>query len=138
MKKSLFSIFVLAFVASVLWAGATINQFTASEAGDHIVVRWRATSIAQLQKYELYRKSQTTNYALIYTQLPTGSGFQYEYVDMVAGNLHTSNTSNNAAESYSYLLKIIADDGTSQLETNVSYQASTSKRTWSNIKAIFR
>jgi hypothetical protein len=138
MKKSIFFILALSFATSALWAGASVDHFTASSSGDHIVVRWRATYETQMQRYEIYRKSKTTDYSLVYTQLPTGSGSQYEYVDMPVGSFHANGTSSITAENYTYLLKIIAADGTSQLETSVSYQASTSKRTWGSIKAIFR
>lgn len=145
LTRPLLSLLLLVFTSgSLLLAGATVTRFVAIPSSDRIYVRWSSGAESQMIRYELYRSGGAEGQQLLYTAQPKGSEQAYEYTDMDvtllrgSGGSSGGTTSSPAASQYTYTLKIIAADGTTEVVATTQFQTSTTRRTWGSIKALFR
>jgi len=137
MKKSFIKIFVLLVCflpLESLFGGATIpqNGFTAYSSNGDIQIHWQTTSESNVSYFVIERKTQSSDWIVIATLNPQ-SDRDYEYVDQ---NVFKSNDN-----IYYYRIKIVDKDGSVSYTNEISVLHSTAtsvKRTWGSIKALFR
>ncbi len=130
--KTAFLVAGLLLAASTLVAGAFLDYFRGSSNGDSITLEWKTRTENNLRGYEVQRKSGTGgDFVTIGTTEPRGSNSTYQYVDRSAYK--------PTGTVYMYRLKIVEDGMTSYSnEVSVSHNATSVKRTWGSIKAMFR
>jgi hypothetical protein len=147
---SLFSlltfILVLFFRVGDLHADNLVSGFIGVPDNDRIYIRWNSgdESQAQLIRYELYRRTETSAPVMVTTVTPRGSNQNYEYVDMSALSRSVDNgqsgtaTASRVTSRYFYTLKIITQSGQREIEISVTLNTSGFRRTWGSLKAFFR
>lgn len=137
MKKTFNKIiFYFLFITpiSFIFGGATIpqNGFTAYSSNGDIQIRWQTSSETNVKQFVVERKTQTSDWIEIATLNPEADRF-YEYVDQ-----NVFKTNDNI---YYYRIKIVDKDGSISYTNEISVLHSTAtsvKRTWGSIKALFR
>lgn len=141
-KRALIFTLLLSFPALLL-ATSIVTRFVAIPDNDRIYVRWTSQSEAQLIRYELYRQQENALPMLLTSLSPNGDNQNYEYVDMNVGARSKdggspANSLPLSQQRYTYILKMITTSGTLEMQASVSYQTSTTRKTWGSIKALFR
>lgn len=131
MKKALLLV-LLALCASTLVAGAFLDYFRGNSNGDSITLEWKTRTESNVRTYEVQRKTANGgDFVTIGSLDPKGSNSQYQFVDRGAYK--------NTGNVYIYRLRIVDDGMTSfSNEISVSHNATSVKRTWGSIKAMFR
>ncbi|MBC8044300.1 MAG: hypothetical protein IAF08_12755 [Rhizobacter sp.] len=117
----------------LLIAGASVS-LRAIPSSDRIYIRWTSSAESQMTRYDLYREMPNTEPQFLQSLAPNGSGSTYEYIDLNVGKAATAMSGTN----YTYLLRIVAADGTTEVRASVGYETSSTRRTWGSIKALFR
>lgn len=118
----------------IVKGGATIpeNGFSAYSFNGDISIRWQTTSENNVKFFVIERRTQYSDYIEIATLNPESDRY-YEYVDK---NVFKSNDN-----IYFYRIKIVDKDGSVSYTNEISVLHSTAtsvKRTWGSIKALFR
>jgi len=138
MTKKLFTISVFLIIAGAalfVYAGFTMQYFTAKANSDGILIEWKTADEAGSPYFELERSASTTeNFIYIKSISTTGNNSYYSYED------NSLNNKLGNSSIYYYRLKIYKPDGNFFYSGNVSvvYTVSGIKDTWGSIKAIFR
>ena len=128
-----FTAFVLLLLTISLYAGAYIAKISASADGDYIKVEWLSGTETNLKNYVIERRpANISTYTELATIEPKGSNSSYTFVDK-------SPYKTTSGFIFVYSLKMVDNDGqTSRIEVTVSSNVSGVKRTWGQIKAMFR
>lgn len=118
----------------IVKGGATIpeNGFTANSFNGDISIRWQTTTENNLKYFVIERRTQYSEYIEIATMNPEADRY-YEYIDK-----NVFKTNDNI---YFYRIKIVDKDGSVSYTNEISVLHSTAtsvKRTWGSIKALFR
>jgi hypothetical protein len=129
-----FAILITILPLLKVFGGATIpeNGFTAHSFNGDILIHWQTTSETNVKYFVIERRTQYTDYSEIATVYPESDRY-YEYTDK---NVFKSNDN-----IYYYRVKIIDKDGSISYTNEISVLHSTAtsvKRTWGSIKALFR
>lgn len=127
----------------MLFATSIVSGFVAIPDNDRVYVRWTSQNEAGLIRYELYCQQDANTPVLLTTILPQGNNHNYEFIDMsVSGrNRNVPTNEPNAPltmQRLTYTLKLVTASGTTELQTQINFQTSTTRRTWGSIKALFR
>ncbi len=140
-KTTLLALLILTLPVLLL-ATSIVSGFIAIPDNDRVYVRWTSQNEATLIRYELYRQSDQSPPLLLTTLLPQGNNRNYEFVDMSFSNRNASNPNEPSVpltlQRLTYTLKLVTASGTTDLQTQVAFQTSTTRRTWGSIKALFR
>jgi len=134
---------LIASLPLVLVASTIVSNFIAIPDNDRIYVRWTSQNESGLIRYELYCQRDNNPPALLTTLAPQGNNRNYEFVDMSVGGLNRNANPNEPPmpmlfQRLTYTLKMITASGTLEVQTQVNFQTSTTRRTWGSIKALFR
>lgn len=134
---------LIAFIPALLVAASVVSGFIAIPDNDRVYVRWTSQNEASLIRYELYRQAENNAPTLLATISPQGSNRNYEFIDMSVGGFNRNANPNEppaplSLQRLTYTLKIVTASGTTELQTQVAFQTSTTRRTWGSIKALFR
>ncbi len=145
MARRALTIFALliSFVPVLLVAASIVSSFVAIPDSDRVYVRWTSQNEATLIRYELYRQTDNNAPTLLATLSPQGNNRNYEFIDMSVGGFNRNSNPNDppvplSLQRLTYTLKIVTASGTAELQTQVAFQTSTTRRTWGSIKALFR
>lgn len=135
MKKVVpITLLLIVFSAGLLFAGLTMQYFTAKSNQDGILLEWKTGDEGGVCTFVIERSaSNLNNFIYINTIHSTGNNSYYSYQD--------NNLSSNPSQSiYYYRLKCIMPDGSYTYSGVISVVISVSgiKDTWGSIKAIFR
>jgi hypothetical protein len=127
----------------LLVASTIVSNFIAIPDNDRIYVRWTSQNESGLIRYELYCQRDNNPPTLLTTLAPQGNNRNYEFVDMSVGGLNRNANPNEPPapmlfQRLTYTLKLITASGTLEVQTQVNFQTSTTRRTWGSIKALFR
>lgn len=134
---------LIASLPLVLVASTIVSNFIAIPDNDRIYVRWTSQNESGLIRYELYCQRDNNPPTLLTTLAPQGNNRNYEFVDMSVGGLNRNANPNEPPmpmlfQRLTYTLKLITASGTLEVQTQVNFQTSTTRRTWGSIKALFR
>ncbi|PJA96845.1 MAG: hypothetical protein CO129_04240 [Ignavibacteriales bacterium CG_4_9_14_3_um_filter_34_10] len=137
MKMTLIKYFVIFLSIMPLLkvqAGASIpeNGFTAHSFNGDILIHWQTTSETNVKYFIVERRTQYSDFMEVATINPESDRY-YEYTDK---NVFKSNDN-----IYYYRIKIVDKDGNVSYTNEISVLHSTAtsvKRTWGSIKALFR
>lgn len=134
---------LISTVPLVLVASTIVSNFIAIPDNDRIYVRWTSQNESGLIRYELYCQRDNNPPTLLTTLAPQGNNRNYEFVDMSVGGLNRNANPNEPPmpmlfQRLTYTLKMITASGTLEVQTQVNFQTSTTRRTWGSIKALFR
>ena len=134
---------LIASLPLVLVASTIVSNFIAIPDNDRIYVRWTSQNESGLIRYELYCQRDNNPPTLLTTLAPQGNNRNYEFVDMSVGGLNRNANPNEPPmpmlfQRLTYTLKMITASGTLEVQTQVNFQTSTTRRTWGSIKALFR
>lgn len=142
MKKVKYTILLLILCTSALFAAESmISYFNASSDGSRVKVEWRTSDESNIQKFDLERSIKSQSFSKIATIETKGNSSSYNYTDdevyKTSLNKETQLESSNI---FTYRLKIIKKDNSSEYSSNVTVSHSTSgiKRTWGMIKEMFK
>ena len=134
MKKLKIKNIVLVLIFSVFtFAGVILDSFTLSSRDDQVVLEWRTQDEVNIDRFEVLRKNQNTDFIKIAEVKATGSYSNYKYTDK---NVYKTTTNN-----YTYKLRFIDVSGNTDgysSEKSIMPNISSVKRTWGSIKALFR
>ena len=135
MKKVVpITLLLIVFSAGLLFAGLTMQYFTAKSNQDGILLEWKTGDEGGVCTFDIERSAgNLNNFIYINTIHSTGNSSYYSYQD--------NNLSSNPSQSiYYYRLKCIMPDGSYTYSGVISVVISVSgiKDTWGSIKAIFR
>mgnify|MGYP003588854700 CR=1 FL=1 len=135
MKKVVpITLLLIVFSAGLLFAGLTMQYFTAKSNQDGILLEWKTGDEGGVCTFDIERSAgNLNNFIYINTIHSTGNNSYYSYQD--------NNLSSNPSQSiYYYRLKCIMPDGSYTYSGVISVVISVSgiKDTWGSIKAIFR
>jgi hypothetical protein len=131
MKIKLTTILILFTLVATIFAGAYLEQFSASSDGDDIKLEWKTGEEASVKSFVIERSPISyESFAEIATVKPQGSNSFYSYTDKSAYKATDL--------IFKYRLKIVANDITYSKTISVSQNISGVKRTWGSIKAMFR
>jgi hypothetical protein len=127
----------------LLVASTIVSNFIAIPDNDRIYVRWTSQNESGLIRYELYCQRDNNPPTLLTTLAPQGNNRNYEFVDMSVGGFNRTANPNEppvplSLQRLTYTLKLITASGTLEVQTQVNFQTSTTRRTWGSIKALFR
>ncbi|MGQ9806282.1 MAG: hypothetical protein ACUVRP_09420 [Chlorobiales bacterium] len=140
-KKALFAL-LLIWIPALLLASNIVSNFIAIPDNDRVYVRWTSQNEATLIRYELYRQQDQSAPTFLTAVSPQGNNRNYEFIDMSVEMNRNSNPNNPAIplslQRLTYTLKMVTASGTTELQTQVAFQTSTTRRTWGSIKALFR
>ncbi len=134
-------IILLTFIASSLIAAEKVLDYLkASSNGSSVVVQWKSASEEGVEKYEIQRASEDKNFFKIGEKDAKGYPCEYKFVDENAYKKNEDGKTILNGKTFFYRIKIIRDDGTSELsdETSVIHNPSGIKRTWGMLKEMFR
>ncbi|HEY5123642.1 MAG TPA: hypothetical protein VIL99_07075 [Ignavibacteria bacterium] len=141
MKKTLLfvkSIVLIVLISVAVYAGVTLQYFTAKPNAEGILVEWKTMDEAGTVSFEIERSANTPdNFIGIKSINASGNNSYYTYQDDGV----TLNPNNPKTSSiYFYRLKCITGNGTYSYSPTISVTHSVSgiKSTWGSIKAIFR
>jgi hypothetical protein len=134
---------LISTVPLVLVASTIVSNFIAIPDNDRVYVRWTSQNESGLIRYELYCQRDNNPPTLLTTLAPQGNNRNYEFVDMSVGGLNRNANPNEPPtpmlfQRLTYTLKMITASGTLEVQTQVNFQTSTTRRTWGSIKALFR
>jgi len=117
--------------AAAVFAGAYLEQFSASSDGDDIKLEWKTGEESGVRSF-IIERSQISydNFTEIATVKPQGSNSFYSYTDKSAYKATDL--------IFKYRLKIVASEVSYSKTISVSQNISGVKRTWGSIKAMFR
>jgi hypothetical protein len=131
MKLKLITIILLFTCAAAVFAGAYLEQFSASSNGDDIKLEWKTGEESGVKNYVIERSQISyDNFTEIATVKPQGSNSFYSYTDKSAYKATDL--------IFKYRLKIVASEVSYSKTISVSQNISGVKRTWGSIKAMFR
>ncbi len=127
----------------LLVASTIVSNFIAIPDNDRVYVRWTSQNESGLIRYEIYCQRDNNPPTLLTTLAPQGNNRTYEFVDMSVGGLNRNANPNEPPmpmlfQRLTYTLKLITASGTLEVQTQVNFQTSTTRRTWGSIKALFR
>jgi hypothetical protein len=135
MKRSLGLTILLAGLISVAYAATVLQTFTARPDADRVVVEWQTGTEQGLVRFDIERASRGSDkFEVVGTKNSQGSYTFYQFDDTnVMGKSAADNT-------YQYRLHMINTDGSTAYSKviNVSQGFSSVKRTWGQIKEMFR
>ena len=142
MKKA-FIIFFLILSTSLVFLYATDNylrSFRASSQNTDIVVEWETTNESQIKYFDIERSADNQIYQKIKTLDAKGKPSSYRYVDEEAFLKGGEDPIIQSAKIYSYRLKLVQYDQTSNYTETISvtHQTSGIRKTWGMIKELFR
>jgi len=131
MKIKLITIISVFMFAAAVFAGAYLEQFSASSDGDDIKLEWKTGEESGVRSF-IIERSQISydNFTEIATVKPQGSNSFYSYTDKSAYKATDL--------IFKYRLKIVASEVSYSKTISVSQNISGVKRTWGSIKAMFR
>ncbi|MBN1301073.1 MAG: hypothetical protein JW995_07630 [Melioribacteraceae bacterium] len=134
MKRTFFTILLLAAV-TILYGYATFPTApTAESSGGNIIIRWQTGVEVNVKHFVIERKSVNNDDFIEIATVNTRQDQNYEYIDE---NVFKSND-----QLYTYRIKIVNNDGSQPTYSNdiqvVHSTTTTVKRTWGSIKALFR
>lgn len=137
MKKSFIKILIVFSILlplSLSFGGATIpqNGFTAYSTNGDIQIRWQTITENNVKHFVIERRTQNSDWIEIATLIPEADKY-YEFLDQ---NVFKSNEN-----IYYYRIKIVDKDGVISYTNEIPVLHSTAtsvKRTWGSIKALFR
>ena len=138
-RYSLFSLAVLVLaLPGIVAAGTTIDFFGAKSSGDKVTVEWKTGAEQAVTKYEIERAAYgTQQFERVGTMQAKGSYAYYSFIDETGFQKGTPVT---LAGLYQYRLKIMGSDGSVSYSkvTTVEHSVSSVRRTWGQIKEMFR
>lgn len=142
-RKITILILLIFLIPIVLLAASIVSSFVAIPDNDRVYVRWTSQNEATLIRYELYCQQDATSPTLLTTISPLGNNHNYEFIDMTVGGRNRNANPNSpptplSLQRLTYTLKLVTASGTTELQTQVAFQTSTTRRTWGSIKALFR
>lgn len=131
------SLVVALLVAPViLSAGTSIDFFAAKSNGDQVTIEWKSDVEQNVTKFDIERApAGSQQFTYLGTVQAKGSYTNYSYTDESGLQKQLS-----AQGVYQYRLKIYSSDGSftySQIAT-VEFSPSSVRRTWGQIKEMFR
>ena len=127
---------LIVFITSVVFAGVTLQYFTAKTQGEGILIEWKTADEGGAVSFEIERSAQNpNNFIYITTINAAGNNSYYSYQDNTVES--SSPTSNSI---YYYRLKCNYSGGSPTYTNYISvvHTLSGIKSTWGSIKAIFR
>ena len=134
MKKLKIKNIVFVLIFSVLtFAGVILDSFTVTSRNDQVILEWRTQDEVNIEKFEILRKNQNTDFVKVTEVKATGSYSVYKFTDK---NVLKTNSNN-----YTYKLRFIDTSGNTDgysSEKSIMPNLSSVKRTWGSIKALFR
>lgn len=134
MKRLPIYFLLIALTASTLTAGAFLDFFKGRSDGNNVTIEWRTRDENNVGTFEVQRRAGNTGeFVTIATVKPQGSNSSYTYVDRSAYKA--------SANLYVYRLRIVDNDSNQQSYSNeitIHHSATSVKRTWGSIKAMFR
>lgn len=137
MKKYLLSIFLITVaLTGIVYAGVTLQYFTAKSNSEGILVEWKTMEENSTTKFELERSAESPdNFIYVATINANGNNSYYSYQD---NSVDFGNNTNSSV--YRYRLKCIQGNGNSSYTQSISviHEVSGIRSTWGSIKAIFR
>lgn len=141
-KKTVLALFIL-LLPVIAVASSIVSNFIAIPDNDRVYVRWTSQNEATLIRYELYRQQDQNAPVFLTNLFPQGNNRNYEFVDMSVGGFNRNANPNEPPQPLvfqrlTYTLKLVTASGTTELQTQVNFQTSTTRRTWGSIKALFR
>lgn len=138
-SRSHISVLLLTFLAAPLFllAETTIDFFGAKSTGDKVTVEWKTGIEQTITKFDIERAAYNAQqFDKIGTVQAKGSYTYYSFVDESGFQKKTI----SPAGLYQYRLRIYNADGTSFYSnaTTVEHSVSSVRRTWGQIKEMFR
>jgi hypothetical protein len=127
---------LLALAPLVVVADTTIDFFAAKSSGDRVTVEWKTGAEQGIAKYEVERSPfGIETFELVGSVKAKGSYSYYSFVDESGFGKGSV-----AAALYQYRLRLWNADGTSSVTkpTVVEHSVSSVRRTWGQIKEMFR
>ena len=125
---------IIIFSFGIVYAGFTLQYFTAKDNQEGILLEWKTGDEAGVSRFDIERSAGNVNNFIYLTNVhSTGNNSYYSYQD--------NNITVNPTQSiYYYRLKCIMPDGSYSYTEIISVIRSVSgiKETWGSIKAIFR
>ena len=124
-------------ISGIIYAGVTLQYFTARTQGESILVEWKTLEEEGTVKFDIERSAvNPNNFIFINSLNAKGNNSYYSYLDNSVEMLFSP--TNNSI--YYYRLKCIKQDGSYSYTNYISVVHSVSgiKSTWGSIKAIFR
>ncbi|MBE2254660.1 MAG: hypothetical protein IAE65_00540 [Ignavibacteria bacterium] len=135
MKKFLLTTITFLFISGLIYAGASLQYFTARTNSEGIFVEWKTSNENGVQRFELERSANNTeNFLFIQSFNANGNNSYYSYQD------NSVDFQNLRSGVYYYRLKYIESNGSASYSGNITVIHSVSgiRSTWGSIKAIFR
>lgn len=115
-------------------AQVRLDFFRVASEGSDFVITWHAGVEEGVERYELTRKTQTSNdqFVQVYAAPPHGTGKDYEYRD--------TQVYKSAAEQLDYRLEVVYVTGAREVLSTqtVHYTSTAVRRTWGSLKALFQ
>lgn len=132
MKKGLYKLFSILFVAGALHAGAFLDYFYVRSEGENVRLEWKTSEEINLQDFIVQRRNLNSTFTEITNIKPKGSNSTYSFLD------ESAYKTNDLV--FIYRLEILENNGTASYssEVTISHNVSGVKRTWGSIKALFR
>jgi hypothetical protein len=125
---------LLGLTVSTLCAGAFLDFFKGKSDGNNVTLEWRTRDENNVGTFEIQRRAGNSgDFAVLATVDPQGANSSYTYVDRSAYK--------SSANMYVYRLRIIdrgSDQSAYSNEITIYHSATSVKRTWGSIKAMFR
>lgn len=121
-------------IVGIALAAPIIDRPTAQSSGDKIVIKWKSGSEANLNRFEILRKSASSTDFTVIGRIGDlkGSNSSYEFTDQSAFKANGG--------VFVYVIQAVYIDGSvyQSEPVTVSHLSSTYRRTWGSIKAMFR
>jgi len=132
MRRLLFGITLLLWMAGAVFAGAEIIEFDAYSLGDRCQLVWRTGRETNLQVFVVERSSDGATFLPVGSVEPQGSLSDYQYTDV--------SPLAQSSRVFFYRIKILDRDNSFaySLVREVSLVFSAFRQTWGSIKAMFR
>ncbi len=133
---SLLSLAVAILLPLQLLADTSIDYFAAKSSGDNVTVEWKTGAEQNISKFDIERApAGSQQFSYIGTVQAKGSYSYYSYVDETG--FQKALTADGV---YQYRIKIYNTDGSFKYSQTTSIEHSTSgiRRTWGQIKEMFR
>jgi len=139
MRKFRFLTFVVLSLSAlplILLASTALDYFAAKSNGDQVSIEWKTDIETNVTKFDVERApAGSQQFTYLGTVQSKGSYSDYTYTDESVLQKPT-----NTQSVYQYRIKIYSSDGSFAYSqtTTVEFSASSVKRTWGQIKEMFR
>ncbi len=131
MRQFSYIFFFLLILISLLFADATIMEFSGEPSRDKIILKWKTGEEVNVALFIVERSINNKNFVKVGEVQPKGSNSSYQFTD---------NTITDSKTIFFYRLRIRNQDGSAQLTESISVipKISSLARTWGSIKALFQ